>query len=102
MRPSFEAFFDSCFEELSLQRRASTILRVWSKWLVVAIKLDAGRRIVAVELPSFRSVQSAGMSDRLPSGRTSVKFNFPSRCVHPRTCRDCPCNGCRLRIISTL
>jgi hypothetical protein len=40
-----------------------------------------------------RSVQAAGMWDRLPSGRMRIRQSRPSFCILPRTLSDRPSNG---------
>jgi hypothetical protein len=49
-----------------------------------------------------RSVQVAGMSDLLPSGRTSSNSTRPCRRICPNNTNSCPSNGCRGRLICTV
>jgi hypothetical protein len=48
-----------------------------------------GQRLqtAAGRLLGSRSVQVAGISDRLPSGRTKVRCKAPWRCVQPKSSR---------------
>ena len=54
------------------RRRASTTVRVWSK-SARAASIARARGAVTAAPESLRSVQAAGMSERLPSGRTSMR-----------------------------
>jgi hypothetical protein len=53
------------------RRRASTTVRAWSKSARAARLVRAAGAVTAPE--SLRSVQGAGMRERLPSGRTSTR-----------------------------
>jgi hypothetical protein len=48
-----------------------------------------------------QSVQLAGMSDRLPSGRTTSNTGVPRRLMADITANERPSNGCRSRTIAT-
>jgi len=48
-----------------------------------------------------RSVQMAGIRDRVPSGSTSTSWSAPRRCVHAITRSSCPASGCPCRAILT-
>ena len=82
--------------------RASTIPRAWSK--LVSEARHASRRsdrdCVGPQAPG-QSVQSAGMSERLPLGSATSKNSVPRRLIVPITGNERPSNGCRLRKIVT-
>ena len=73
------------------------MVRAWSKSASVArqgstvrrarIGGSSATRIVA------KSVQLAGMSERLPSGSTTSSKQTPRRCMAPITCRDAALKG---------
>jgi hypothetical protein len=48
---------------------------------------------------AVQSVQRAGMSDRLPSGSTAIRYSMPRRFRRPMTVRRQPSNACRSRVI---
>ena len=87
----------SSIEAPSRRRRASTIVRRWSNSERAASV--AGRPWVGGGV--CRSVHAAGISECVPSGRTSTRCSWPARCDQPKTSSVCPSSGCLRRTIVT-
>jgi hypothetical protein len=75
------------------------MVRVWSNCRRDAI--DACGPVVALSETVFKSVQEAGINERLPSGNTSNRRNWPCRWLQPKIANALPSSGWRGRIIRT-
>jgi hypothetical protein len=72
--------------------KSSSLPRSWEMW-------EVGARSSPGSV--FQSVQAAGMSERVPFGKTARMRRTPRRRILVITASDRPSNGCRLRVIIT-